>query len=224
MKYINANTLINFNDIKKGHFAWLLLGNPVGHVSLELDTTANGNYSWEPGYSGQEKRMIIKDYSIAGISFVNIKEEIGENLTEDGESLTITFPSSGGKTYIFCKVGNNQADRNGFNNVGCLALVKIKDSIWNTIYDSNLGDYIENEVRGKFFYFNQEERNNSEYTFVYKHDATPAPNTHTRIMGMIDSVLVVYSVVNSENTPVNFINYTGFSVGESVLSINGLKA
>lgn len=224
MKYINANTLINFNDIKNGYFAWLLLGNPVGHVGLDLNTTANGNYSWEPGYSGQEKTMIIKDYSIAGISFVNIEKAIEKDLSDDGESLTITFPGSGGKTYIFCKVGNDQTNSKGFNNVGCLALVKIKEPIWNSIYDQSLGDYIENEVREKFFYFNQAEGNNSEYTFEYKPDATPAPNTHTRIMGKIDSVLVVYSVVNSENTPVNFINYTGFSVGESVLAINGLKA
>lgn len=223
MKYINANTLINFNDIENGYFAWLLLGNPVGHVGLDLNTTADGNYSWEPGYSGQEKTMIIKDYSIAGISFVNIGRAIEKNLSEDGESLTITFPSSGGKTYIFCKVGNERTDFQGFNNVGCLALVKIKDSVWRNIYDSNSENYIENKVRENFFYFDQKE-NNSEYTFVYKHDTTPAPNTHTRIMGKIDYVLVVYSVVNSENTPVNFINYTGFSVGDSVLAINGLKA
>ena len=39
--------------------------------------------------------------------------------------------------------------------------------------------------------------------------------------GAIEDVLIVYGV-NSGAELVNYINYTGFTVGQSVLTINGL--
>ncbi len=217
MKYINSDIILDNANLKSGKYAWLLLGNPIPSTGLPPVGTADSKR--DPTFDSSSKKMKIRDETIAGISFC--KKEIISGVTSDtGNEATITFPASGENTEIFCKVGNEGAPTNGFI-VNNLALVKIKESIYSQIFSDNT--YISEKAREHFFYFNQTSIGNNEWTFTYIADTTNSSNPNYRMMDKIDAVLVIYSINSSSEDPVNYINYTGFNVGESVLTISGLN-
>lgn len=216
MKYINSDIILDNANLKSGKYAWLLLGNPIPSTGLPSVGTADGKR--DPTFDSSSKKMKIRDETIAGISFC--QAEIISGVTSDtGNEATITFPASGENTEIFCKVGNVGAPNNGFI-VNNLALVKIKEDIYSQIFSDNT--YNSGKAREHFFYFDQKPIGNNEWTFTYITDTISSSNPNYRMMDKIDAVLVIYSINSSSEDPVNFINYTGFNVGESVLTISGL--
>lgn len=216
MKYINSDIILDNANLKLGKYAWLLLGNPQGASGAPDPGTADGTR--DPSFDSSTKEMKIRDETIAGISFCQAESILGVT-SDTGNEATITFPASGKNTEIFCKVGNEGAPTHGFI-VNNLALVKIESNIHSQIFSDNT--YNSDKAREHFFYFNQEPLPNNEWTFVYKPDTTSSSNPNYRMMGKIDAVLVIYSINSSAEDPVNFLNYTGFNVGESVLTISGL--
>ena len=218
MKYINSDIILDNANLKSGKYAWLLLGNPTPSAGL-LPSAGTADGKRDPTFDSSSKKMKIRDETIAGISFCQAK--IISGVTSDtGNEATITFPASGENTEIFCKVGNVGAPNNGFI-VNNLALVKIKEDIYSQIFSDNT--YNSGKAREHFFYFDQTPISNNEWTFTYIADTTNSSNPNYRMMGKIDAVLVIYSINSSAEDPVNFINYTGFNVGESVLTISGLN-
>lgn len=217
MKYINSDIILNNANLKSGKYAWLLLGEPQSASGVPASGTADG--SRDPSFVSSTKEMKIRDETIAGISFCQAESILGVT-SDTGNEATITFPASGKNTEIFCRVGNEYAPTHGFR-VNNLALVKIKSNIHSQIFSDNT--YNSDKARENFFYFKQEQLPDNEWTFEYKTDATNSSNPNYRMMGKIDAVLVIYSINSSAEDPVNFINYTGFNVGESVLTISGLN-
>ena len=218
MKYINSDIILNNANLKSGKYAWLLLGDPRPITGTGLPSVGAADGKRDPSFDPSTKEMKIRDETIAGISFCQA-ENISGVTSETGDAATITFPASGENTEIFCKVGNEGAPINGFI-VNNLALVKIKDNIHSQIFSDNT--YNSDKARENFFYFNQTPISNNEWSFTYKTDTTNSSNPNYRMMGNIDAVLVIYSINSSAEDPVNFLNYTGFNVGESVLTISGL--
>ena len=217
MKYINSDIILDNANLKSGKYAWLLLGDPQYASNLPSTGTAEG--SRDPSFDPSTKEMKIRDETIAGISFCQDENILGVT-SDTGNEATITFPASGKNTTIFCKVGNECAPTHGFK-VNNLALVKIKSNIHSQIFSDNT--YDSEKARENFVHFKQDPLPNDEYTFEYISDTTSSSNPNYRIMNnKIDAVLVIYSINSSAEDPVNFINYTGFNVGESVLTISGL--
>lgn len=214
MKYINSNVLLNFENLSNKKFAWLLLGFPSNNANISAGITESGSPFLD------NNKMKIKDYSIAGISFV---DESNKMLKDDSDPKNIIyiFPQSGKETKIFCNVSSEQSPSTGFKNVKELALVTIEDSVYVTLKDGD--NFLDNKIRETFFYFdNNKMESSGDYSFIY----IPANSEdgHYRLMnGVIEDVILVYGVTTSSNdTPVNVMNYTGFTVGTSQLTISGL--
>ena len=224
MKYINSKVLTDFSYINDKHYAWLILGYPVGYEEdprpnkMQIPSGAN-DANGAPVFVNS--KMSIKDFSIAGISIIG-KSTIGISEVAESGSITYAFPGSGTPTTIFCMVGSNYASERGFR-VDHLALVSYKESIQSEIYLN--GSYSTDKIKEKFFYFDNDKIFDDNYKFTYKAPNNNEDSNHYRIMdpnnGVIEDVLIVYGV-NSGADYVNYLNYTGFTVGQSVLTINGL--
>lgn len=224
MKYINSKVLTNLSDISNKYYAWLILGYPInyeedsGPNKLSIPNGANDT-NGAPVFNGS--KMSIKDFSIAGISIIGNNAITTSEAVETG-SITYAFPGSGTPTTIFCMVGTDYASTRGFR-VDHLALVSYKGNIQSTIYQN--GSYSIDKIKEKFFYFDNDRIIDNNYKFTYRGPNIDEDSNHYRIMdptnGVIEDVLIVYGV-NSGAEPVNYLNYTGFTVGQSVLTINGL--
>ena len=222
MKYINSKVLTNLSEINNKHYAWLILGYPMRYEDepgkKQIPTGANDS-NGAPVFDNS--KMNIKDFSIAGISIIGNSRIDTSEVAESG-SITYTFPGSGTPTTIFCMTGNDDAQSKGFR-VDHLALVSYTQNIQQEIYQN--GSYSTDKIKEKFFYFNNDKINDDNYNFIYKGPNNDENSNHYRIMdtnsGAIEDVLIVYGV-NSGAELVNYINYTGFTVGQSVLTINGL--
>lgn len=221
MKYINSKVLTNLSEINDKHYAWLILGYPVGYEEdpnkKPIPVGANDT-NGAPAFI--DSKMSIKDFSIAGISIIG-NSRITTEVAESG-SITYTFPGSGTPTTIFCMVGTDYASARGFR-VDHLALVSYKETIQPEIYPN--GSYSIDKIKEKFFYFDNDIIMDNNYEFTYRGPNSNEDSNHYRIMdpnnGVIEDVLIVYGV-NSGADYVNYLNYTGFTVGSSVLTINGL--
>lgn len=224
MKYINSKILTNLSDINNKNYAWLILGYPINYEEdprpnkLSIPTGANDT-NGAPVFDNS--KMNIKDYSIAGISIIGKSEITTSEVAESG-SITYAFPGSGTPTTIFCMVGTDDASIKGFK-VDHLALVSYKETIQQKICLN--GSYSTDKIKENFFYFDNDRINDNNYKFTYKAPNNNEDSNHYRIMdpnnGVIEDVLIVYGV-NSGVDYVNYLNYTGFTVGQSVLTINGL--
>lgn len=222
MKYINSKVLTDFSEINNKYYAWLILGYPVNcdnEPEKKPIPTGVNDINGAPVFDNS--KMNIKDFSIAGISIIGKGAITTSEVAESG-SITYAFPGSGTPTTIFCMTGNNDAPVKGFR-VDHLALVSYKQNIQQIIYQN--GSYSTDKIKEKFFYFDNDEISDNNYKFTYKGPNNNEDSGHYRIMdtnsGAIEDVLIVYGV-NSGADLVNYINYTGFTVGQSVLTINGL--
>lgn len=222
MKYINSKVLTSLSEINNKYYAWLILGYPINcqnEPGKKPIPTGPNDINGAPVLDNS--KMNIKDYSIAGISIIGKSAITTSEVVESG-SVTYTFPGSGTPTTIFCMTGNNDAPSKGFR-VDHLALVSYTQDIQQKIFQS--GSYSTDKIKEKFFYFNNDKISDDNYNFIYKGPDNGEDNNHYRIMdptnGAIEDVLIVYGV-NSGAEYVNYINYTGFTVGQSVLTINGL--
>lgn len=222
MKYINSKVLTNLSEINNKYYAWLILGYPISCENepgkKPIPDGAN-DINGAPVFDNS--KMNIKDFSIAGISIIGNGKITTSEAAESG-SITYTFPGSGTPTTIFCMTGNDDAPSKGFR-VDHLALVSYKQSIQQKIYQND--SYSTDKIKEIFFYFNNDKISDNNYKFIYKGPNKDENSNHYRIMdtnsGAIEDVLIVYGV-NSSADFVNFLNYTGFTVGQSVLTINGL--
>lgn len=222
MKYINSKVLTSFSEINNKNYAWLILGYPMNYDNEpEKKPIPYGANDTNGAPVLDNSKMNIKDYSIAGISIIGKSAITTSEVAESG-SITYTFPGSGTPTTIFCMTGNDDAPTRGFK-VDHLALVSYTQKIQQEIYHN--GSYSTDKIKEKFFYFNNDKISDDNYNFIYKGPNSGENSNHYRIMdptnGAIEDVLIVYGV-NSGADLVNFINYTGFTVGSSVLTINGL--
>ena len=217
MKYINSNVLLNFENLSNKKFAWLLLGFPSNRQNIPATITASGSPFLDVN---NNNKMKIKDYSVAGISFVDESSNMQKDVS-DPNNIMYIFPQSGKETTIFCNVSSDQSPNIGFTNVKELALVTIEDGIYATLKDGD--NFLNNKIRETFFCFDNDVIPESgDYEFIYKSAETE--DGHYRLMnGVIKDVILVYGVTtSSDDTPVNNMNYTGFTVGTSQLTISGL--
>ena len=223
MKYINSKVLTSLSEINNKNYAWLILGYPINcDNEPEKKPIPAGANDINGAPVLDNSKMNIKDYSIAGISIIGKSAITTSEVAESG-SITYNFPGSGTPTTIFCMTGNDDAPSKGFR-VDHLALVSYTQATQQIIYQN--GSYSTDKIKEKFFYFNNDRISDDNYKFIYKGPNNNEDSNHYRIMdttnsGAIEDVLIVYGV-NSSAEPVNFINYTGFTVGQSVLTINGL--
>lgn len=219
MKYINSKVLTNLSEINNKYYAWLILGYPKNcNNELGKKPIPNGANDNNGAPVFDNSKMNIKDFSIAGISIIGKGKITTSEVAESG-SITYIFPGSGTPTTIFCMTGNDDALSKGFR-VDHLALVSYKQNIQQEIYQND--SYSTDKIKEIFFYFNNDKISDNNYNFIYKGPNNDENSNHYRIMdSAIEDVLIVYGV-NSSADLVNFLNYTGFTVGQSELTINGL--
>lgn len=214
MKFINARFFYEANkliDESKYSYWWILMGelktkggtiNAAENVASTWNTLKSAEFSYEIKNSTQVK---LNNAYICGMS-----EAASLPSVEPGTSpgtVILTASGSDGTSKIPFTVGQNKKD------VGHMA-----DSLWLLALDKSIS---EENVLSLFPFTEDKETSGSDlvqkYTGVtggdgFKIEYNEGSSTYIPLIG--------YNVNATE--PVNSINYSGFTVGESVVTLSGL--
>ena len=245
MKYINKDVFKYYDyekasDVETEQFGWILTGVPtIDTLGHGKDDSLKASYD-DAGYEGycvtfdkEKGHYMFYDSYIAGysnvlsdaINFYNKATDDNDNeLISADESLKITMTGSTAAT-INLAVDLNNSNRYGWKNTGgCyLFFVKYKDDLDFTTGDP-LGDFF------KDIFVADSNNNSNSNVYYYKPtkelknaSLTQLENTIKEgknfINNFVDKVYIAYNV--NTNSIINAYNFSGFSVGESSLSISG---
>lgn len=202
MKFINAKFFYNSSELideNQYSYWWFLMGKPTGRATDDLTSEFNILKEASKSYTiNNSTTVILNNAYICGM----LKAETPAISTDDNEKgkITLTAVSSDEDSIIPFTVGQ---DKKGDGH--------IIDSLWLVRLDKAITN--RDEVL-KFFPFTRDG------------DSTTLTHIYTGIKPGYDikegEALIGYSVSASNSEIVNALNFSGFTVGNSTITISGL--
>ena len=231
MKYINKNIFEYYNhkkptNVTKEKFGWILAGVPsidmLGCDDQQIKNAYNesNNVGYYESSDVEKGQFLFYDSYIAGYSEF-LLDAITFTEGTYSNPLTISMAGSTNAT-INLAVDMANASTYGWNINGCyLFFVKYNDDIESV---DELGNFFKTIFVG--------DSNNSSSSNIYYYKPTKTGDISSLdklteiikegkefINRFIDKVYIAYDV--NTNNMINAYNFSGFSVGESTLSISG---
>lgn len=207
MKFINAKFFYNSSElIGEYSYWWFLMGKPSDGVRATEELTPDFNILKEATKSytiNNSTSVILNNAYICGMlkaKTPEIPEDIITDTSNKGRIVLIAGSDNNENSIIPFTVGQNHKDDG--HHIDSLWLVRLKKEIAG-----------QDEVL-KYFPFTRD-GDSTETTHIYS-GTNPGYNIQD------GEALIGYSVSSSNNEVVNAMNFSGFTVGNSTITISGL--
>ena len=205
MKFINAEFFYNSNElIGEYSYWWFLMGTLSENVTATDESSLEFESLRDVGKSytiTSNTDVILHNAYICGMLKAERPVISADDYQNNKGKVILTAKSSNEDSIIPFTVGQDHKDDG--HHIDSLWLVRLNKSITNR------------EEVSKFFPF-KPEGGNATLTHIYK----GVDNLSYDISG--GKALIGYDVSSSNNEVVNAMNFSGFTVGESTITISGL--
>lgn len=224
MTYINDKVLLDAkgilgNDGKYTNFSWFLIGLPTNFIMKEEIPGWSDEDSGYSSYIFENGRFTFKDYNVAGFTEFVDKSKMKAQQTESNGveyifSGTVPNTSEGKSSVQFTIAGVENTKSAGYKNKLVLCLCAIKNDI-NDFSEVKQAIISTQDTSGLF---TTSEFEGFGLSTIYTHK----DDNHNYIFNnIIDDVIVAYDVSSGESY-INSYNFSGFVVGDTTVTVNGL--
>jgi hypothetical protein len=210
MKFINAKFFYEKSELidDKYSYWWILMGtlNTASNSSLEKESGTIDDTTWETLLAKKESYDIVgsSNVTLNNIYICGIADTSAAPIVEESEetlgNVVLTAGGSKGNSIIPFTVGQENS-----------AVGHMADSLWLLALNKDLSDIKQVETKLFPFVMNNKSSSASQKYVGAEYDISDSNNCIP---------LIGYTV--SSDDPVNSVNYSGFTVGSSVVTLSGL--